>query len=140
MKKLIPVIIAILFAACAESDQQRQERIAAQTLSAARSALQSANYDQARDSIISLRRNTPLAFEARRQAILLLDSIELLAARDSLDALPPSVRQMHISSPTTQDAIDIAKGNLPLVDEYERLLVKVQFYERKLHEDQGHAK
>lgn len=143
MKNLILVITATLIvASCTlfESDQQRQERLAAQTLSAARSALQSANYDQARDSIISLRRNTPLAFEARRQAILLLDSIELLAARDSLEALPPSVRQMHISSPTTQDAIDIAKGNLPLVDEYERLLVKVQFYERKLHEDQGHAK
>lgn len=141
MKHLLLVIIATLCAASCtlfESDQQRQQRIGAEILSSARQALMARNYDEARDSVMSLRKNTPLAFDARKQAILLLDSIELLAARDSLDALPPSVRQLHITTPTTQDAIDIAKGNLPLVDEYERLLVKVQFYERKLLEDQGH--
>lgn len=141
MKHLFLVIIATLCAASCtlfESDQQRQQRIGAEILSSARQALMARNYDEARDSVMSLRKNTPLAFDARKQAILLLDSIELLAARDSLDALPPSVRQLHITTPTTQDAIDIAKGNLPLVDEYERLLVKVQFYERKLLEDQGH--
>lgn len=143
MKNLILVIIASLFVtSCTlfESDQQRQERLGAEKLVAARHALVAGNYDEARDSIMSLRKNTPFAFEARKQAILLLDSIELLAARDSLDALPPSIRQLHITTPTADDAIQIAKGNLPLVDEYERLLVKVQFFERKLLEDQGHAK
>ncbi len=142
--KQINLFLAFLFTLCVtsctlfESDQQRQERLGAETLVAARQALANGNYDEARDSIMSLRKNTPLAFEARKQAILLLDSIELLAARDSLEALPPSVRQLHITTPTTDDAIQIAKGNLPLVDEYERLLVKVQFFERKLLEDQGH--
>lgn len=143
MKNILLVIAASLtLTSCNlfESDQQRQERLAARTLVAARSALMNCSYDEARDSIMSLRKNSPLAFETRKKAILLLDSIELLAARDSLEALPPSVRQLHITTPTTDDAIQIAKGNLPLVDEYERLLVKVQFFERKLLEDQGHAK
>lgn len=143
MKNLILVIITSLcVTSCTlfESDQQRQERLGAEKLVAARYALVAGNYNEARDSIMSLRKNTPLALDARKQAILLLDSIELLAARDSLDALPPSIRQLHITTPTTDDAIQIAKGNLPLVDEYERLLVKVQFFERKLLEDQGHAK
>lgn len=139
---LLLFILSLCVTSCTlfENDQQRQERLGAEKLVAARQALVSGNYDEARDSIMSLRKNTPLAFEARKQAILLLDSIELLAARDSLEALPPSIRQLHITTPTTDDAIQIAKGNLPLVDEYERLLVKVQFFERKLLEDRGHAK
>lgn len=139
---LLGIVVLMLLAGCSlfESDQERQERMGAVILSQAREALYAARYDEARDSIMSLRQHTPLAFDARQQAILLLDSIELMAAKDSLAALPPSVRQMHITTPTTEDAIAIAKGELPLVDEYERLLVKVQFYERKLLEDQRHTK
>lgn len=66
-------------------------------------------YDEARDTILSLRRNYPTAIEARRQAILLLDSIEIAAAADSLRILTG--------------------------EEWERMDVKKQFFERKLQED-----
>ena len=54
-------------------------------LSAARNAYIEHDYTAARDTILSLRKHYPLALEARRQAILLMDSIELMDAQgDSL--------------------------------------------------------
>lgn len=68
-------------------------------------------YDVARDSILSLRRRHPTAIETRSKALLLLDSIEMTAAKDSLGS---------------------ATG-----EEWKRLSVKAQFYERKLLEDKN---
>ena len=54
-------------------------------LNEARAAYFQGNYEAARDSILSLRQNCPLALEARRQAILLMDSVEYqLAEGDTL--------------------------------------------------------
>ena len=51
----------------------------------ARQLYAEARYDAARDTILSLRRRFPMALDARRQAILLMDSIELqLAEGDTL--------------------------------------------------------
>ena len=52
----------------------------AKMLREARALYADGHYDAARDSILSLRQHFPMALEARRQAILLLDSIELAAA------------------------------------------------------------
>ena len=90
-----------------------EEREAQQMLQQARSALRHRLYSEARDSILSLRKKHPTAINARKQGILLLDSIELQAAADSLTK---------------------AEGN-----EWERLDVKRKFYERKLQEDQKRA-
>ena len=107
MKKcLFPIIVAISLASCTkETPEQR----AALMLRDARYALHHHLYNEARDTIFSLRRNCATAIEARRQAILLLDSIEMNAAADSL--------------------------KLVTGEEWERLDVKRQFFERKLQED-----
>ncbi len=97
---------ALLVAACAEKTPEER---AAAMLKEARYALHHHLYNEARDTIFSLRRNCPTAIEARRQAILLLDSIEMNAAADSLK---------------------LVSG-----EEWERLNVKRQFFERKLKED-----
>lgn len=103
---LLPLLAVALLAACTkESPEER----AASLLKDARYALHHHLYDEARDTIMSLRRNCPTAIEARRQAILLLDSIEMNAAADSL--------------------------KLVTGEEWERLNIKKQFYERKLQED-----
>ena len=78
-------------------------------LSEARAALQAKDYNAARDTIMSLRKRFPTAIEARKQGILLLDSVELFAAEDSL-AMADSA-------------------------EWERLDVKAKFFRRKLQED-----
>ncbi len=78
-------------------------------LAQARQHLSQSEYAAAKDTILSLRRQYPTALAARRQAILLLDSIEMMAAADSLQ---------HADS-----------------TEWERLDVKRRFFERKLQED-----
>lgn len=108
MKKHTLLILAAATLLCGCTKQKPEER-AAQMLREARYALHHHLYDEARDTILSLRRNCPTAIEARRQAILLLDSIEMMAATDSL--------------------------KLVTGEEWERLDIKRQFFERKLQED-----
>ena len=102
-------LLLVMLSACASNE----EREAQQMLQQARSALRHRLYSEARDSILSLRKKHPTAINARKQGILLLDSIELQAAADSLTK---------------------AEGN-----EWERLDVKRKFYERKLQEDQNRS-
>ena len=102
-------LLLVMLSACASNE----EREAQQMLQQARSALRHRLYSEARDSILSLRKKHPTAINARKQGILLLDSIELQAAADSLTK---------------------AEGN-----EWERLDVKRKFYELKLQEDQKRA-
>lgn len=102
-------LLLVMLSACASNE----EREAQQMLQQARSALRHRLYSEARDSILSLRKKHPTAINARKQGILLLDSIELQAAADSLTK---------------------AEGN-----EWERLDVKRKFYERELQEDQKRA-
>lgn len=99
----------VMLASCGASEEQ----MAQQMLEQARTALRHKQYSEARDSILSLRQKHPTAINARRQGILLLDSIELQAAADSLTG---------------------AQG-----EDWERLDVKRRFYERKLLEDQKRA-
>ncbi|MBR6141250.1 MAG: hypothetical protein IKQ37_05765 [Bacteroidaceae bacterium] len=106
MKQLIILLAAVLLAACS---QETPDERAARMLRDARYALHHHLWNEARDTILSLRRNCPTAIEARRQAILLLDSIEMNAAADSL--------------------------KLVTGEEWKRLNVKRQFFERKLQED-----
>lgn len=106
MKYFAFLFLTILLAACTEKTPEER---ASKMLREARYALHHHLYNEARDTIFSLRRNCPTAIEARRQAILLLDSIEMNAAADSL--------------------------KLVTGEEWKRLNVKKQFFERKLQED-----
>ena len=101
-------ILSLLLMLCACGGNEANEK-AAQMLSDARFALKYGHYSEARDSVLSLRQKYPTAIEVRKQAILLLDSIEMTAAADSLKN---------------------AQG-----EEWERLHIKQQFFERKLLED-----
>ena len=100
------ILTAAFLLACSEKTPDERAAI---MLKEARYALHHHLYSEARDTILSLRRKCPTAIEARRQAILLLDSIEMNAAADSL--------------------------KLVTGKEWERLDVKRQFFERKLKED-----
>lgn len=113
-KHYIPILLLPLLVSCsgttqAERNRQKAEQEGAELLDRAREALQANDYDRARDCIMSLRHDLPLALDARRRGILLLDSIELAAASDS---------------------VRFVEGKC-----WERLNIKVQFYQRKLQED-----
>lgn len=107
MKHILP-LIAIICASCASSPINPETEASAM-LKKSRLHLQDGRYDAARDSILSMREKYPTALKSRAQGILLLDSIEMLAARDSMGS---------------------ATG-----EEWKRLSIKAQFFERKLQED-----
>lgn len=112
MKKLLFIFaIGLTFTACFSGNEA--EKKGAHSLMMARQHLAEKNYNAARDSILSLRQHNPTALQARAAAILLLDSIEMLAAKDSAQ---------------------YATG-----EDIERLQIKAQFFERKLLEDQAKA-
>ena len=78
--------IIILFAcACAVACTQKKpsaDEMGQMMLTEARAAYERGEYAAARDSIMSLRTNYPTAITARREAILLLDSVEFQLAQD----------------------------------------------------------
>ena len=98
-------ILAATLASCGETTSDK----AAGMLGEARRLLGERQYTAAKDTILSMRKRYPEAIGARRQGILLLDSIEMTAATDSL---------RHATG-----------------EEWERLDVKRRFFERKLMED-----
>lgn len=106
MKYYLPFIVLMLVCACGGVSPEQE---GARMVQEARTALQQKKYDTARDTIMALRKRYPTAIEARKQAILLLDSVEMFAAEDSL---------AHADSA-----------------EWERLDVKAKFFRRKLQED-----
>jgi hypothetical protein len=108
MKKNVLSLLALLLMLCACGSEDANQK-ASRMLSDARFALKYGHYSEARDSILSLRQKYPTAIEVRKQAILLLDSVEMTAAADSMRN---------------------SQG-----DEWERLHIKQQFFERKLLED-----
>jgi len=107
MMKNILSFLALLLLLCACGDDANQK--ASRMLSDARYLLNHGYFAEAKDSILALRQKYPTAIEVRKQAILLLDSIEMAAAADSMQYV---------------------QG-----EEWERLYVKQQFFERKLLED-----
>ena len=83
MKKLFLLIITVLWAACAAEPNPEQQGAA--MLGEARQLYASGQYATARDTILSLRKRFPMALEARKTAILLMDSVEIqLAEGDTL--------------------------------------------------------
>ncbi len=135
MKKFLTIMsVSLCIASCSSSQREVDEREGARVLADARKECKAKHYDAARDSIMSLRKNHPLAMAARKQGILLLDSIELFAACDSLDALNERAQQQYMECLGHPDA-PLKLDSATYVDEHERLEVKVQFFQRKLQED-----
>ena len=101
---ILKVAFAALFlSACASKPDPEME--GQRMLDEARRELSQKNFAAARDTIMMLRLRCPKALYARRQALVLLDSIELLG-------------------------LSRANG-----EEWERLDVKHKFFQRKLQED-----
>lgn len=90
----------------------------------ARQALEEGNYNAARKAIKDLRENFPLALNAREEAILLADSIELFEARQQLEEVDKFINQERMEKKDSLQA------------EYDELCQKVKFYLRKLQYDQ----
>lgn len=137
-------LFCLLAAACS-SEKKDPNREAAPMLESARVLMNGKNYQAAKDSVLSLRKKYPTAFEARRQGILVMDSIELLQARDSL-ALLDSIFQIENRKLEEISRQNNRGQNSPYYDQKNKVFylrqsldemgAKVKFFLRKIEEDQ----
>lgn len=113
MRAVLPLYVLVLgLAACGSQEPEADAQI---YLTEARVMMQVGQYSAARDTIMSLRKNFPTSFKTRAQAILVLDSIEFLAAEDSLS-----------------DSLDDKRAT--------ELRLRADFFRRKLQEDLNRKK
>lgn len=110
----------------------------------ARMLMASKDFAAARDTIYRLRERHPRALETRRAAIVTLDSIELMATRDSLvlfEQQLESVRQVfkdlkpRVNGQTNQLYYDHQRKVWDMEQHYDELCAKVKFYLRKIDID-----
>lgn len=107
----------------AYSERRCQMEDAAQgMLAAARAQLAAARCDSARTLIEQMRKQCYLALTARRQGILLMDSIDMAEARAELVRVDSAI---HAGCDTLGQA------------DFDDACRKVEFYERKLKHDQS---
>ncbi|MBR1732279.1 MAG: hypothetical protein IJ729_00850, partial [Alloprevotella sp.] len=106
--------------------RRSDERQGGLWLAEARSAMGQGDWGTARVRVDSIRLRTPLALDAREDAILLLDSVELLSAQAELTHTD-SLIQAGVRSDSLTRAFETQMG-------------RVKFYHRKLNYDRGNRK
>lgn len=144
MKKIFPITLLCLMAAACSSEKKDPNREAAPMLESARALMADKNYQAAKDSVLSLREKYPTAFDVRRQGILVMDSIELLQAQDSL-ALLDSIFQIENRKLEEISRQNNRGKNSPYYDQKNKVFylrqnmdemgAKVKFFLRKIEED-----
>lgn len=109
------------------SSRRRADEIAGQeALMRARRLLAAHDYEGARATLRAMRRAHPLALTARENGILLMDSIDLVAAREAILQAERSA-----SADTATHTAQRRGNNGQLPELYRRL----RFFERKLQHD-----
>lgn len=122
---------AILFASAAGCKDKNDVEAAGQTcLSDARVALSINDFRKAKSCIDRLRKEYPLALNAREEGILLLDSIDLAEARVQLKESERQANRPNLSN-IERDTLGI---NL------DRAQQKVKFFLKKLEHDKAAIK
>lgn len=86
------ILISLTLFSC-KSKSEKDEEKGMECLKEARAFLASRQYGKARQAIKDLRKLYPLAFEAREEAILTLDSVEIAAASDVSDSASKDAKQ-----------------------------------------------
>lgn len=124
MLAIAAVAVAVL-ASCGKGN--KDEAGGSACLAKARAALAAGDFAGARNEIDSLRTDWPLAFNAREEGILLLDSIEMANAKADLDSE---------ASRIAAKAFDVDSLNFVK----EEAAQKIKFYEKKLEHDKANFK
>lgn len=132
-----------LLTACKET-LESQEAQAHAMLMQARQLLASKDFEAARDTIFRLRERHPRAIETRRAAIVTLDSIELMATRDSLMQFERQLEAARAGFKTLKPRVNGRTNQLyyeqqrrvwDMEQHYDELCAKVKFYVRKIDID-----
>ncbi len=81
------VLLTLASTGCQKEKTPSEDELGMQMLNEARQLLRDGKVDAARDTVLMMRKRHPLAVEARRQAIVTMDSIELQGAINEGDSL-----------------------------------------------------
>ena len=144
MKKIIPFALACLLAGACTSEKKDPNLEAAPMLESARALMFDKKYQAAQDTILAMRKQYPTALEVRRQGILVMDSIELLQAQDSLAVLD-GIFQIENRKLDSISRLNNRGRNSPYYDQKNKVFylrqnmdemgAKVKFFLRKIEED-----
>lgn len=139
-KKMVWAALAAMWlGACASGPDD--ETLASNMLDKAREAMEKKDYAAARDSIQNMRMLYPKAIQARGAGILLLDSVELISAREELKPIGPELEAARAARNELMEKPHYKKD--PLYHEqnrkvfameqlYDSIATKVTFFEKKL--------
>lgn len=144
MKKIIPFALACLLAGACTSEKKDPNLEAAPMLESARALMFDKKYQEATDTILAMRKQYPTALEVRRQGILVMDSIELLQAQDSLAVLD-GIFQIENRKLDSISRLNNRGKNSPYYDQKNKVFylrqnmdemgAKIKFFLRKIEED-----
>lgn len=144
MKNILPLFLLALTGAACSSGETDSEVQAAHMLYEARTLLQQKSYQAARDTLLSMRRTCPTAFKARTAGIVVMDSIELREAQDTLALLDAQLQteqqilnelQNRDNRGRNQAYYDQKKKVFYLQQHVDEICAKVKFYLRKIEID-----
>ena len=123
------LVAAVIVCSCGKGhDKPDYEQQGQRWLALARSSLRDADYSLARVYVDSLRTRCKMALNAREDAIVLLDSINLAEAREQLaeaEFLAQQAGLDYIARDSFETRLD-------------RVQAKVRFFDRKMQYDKAH--
>lgn len=136
---------AAVICACGNKEQNIEEE-ARQMLDTARQQMYAQNYNAAKDTVLSMRKRFPGAFEARTEGIIVMDSIELLEAQDSLAIIDTLLKKEQIILEQLQavknknNLEERSQQNLKVFhirQHFDEMGAKVKFFLRKIEIDKA---
>ncbi len=137
-----------LSAGCKTTEEVAEDSAASAMLTEARELLSNKSYAAARDTILSIRRKHPTALEVRRAAILTLDSVELMATRDSMVRFEDSLNTLkqrfqamkpRVNGRTNEAYYEAQRRIFEMQQHFDELCAKAKFYVRKIDIDRENA-
>lgn len=144
MKYIFSAIALSIVVYSCTGQKQDLETDGNRLIQSARSLMYAAKYHEAKDSILLIRKEHPKAFKSRAIGIIVLDSIELLEAQDSLHVLQERIAAeeslllfLQSENPTrrTQQFYDQRKKVFYLKQKIDETFAKVKFFLRKIEID-----
>lgn len=146
--RMMPVLFSTLMicGSCglSGSKEESPEVQAGRMLDTARTYLGEKKYQDARSAIYAMRKKYPTAFEARARGIIVMDSVELQAARDSLMLMDSVLQAEQVIFTSIEAQSNAMKKDefyeqrakvYRLTQDVDMMSAKVKFYLRKLDVD-----
>lgn len=144
LKYVFITLSTVLLTLACKTTEEASEDNARAMLDQARELLANRHYAAARDTILSLRQLHPTALDTRREAILTLDSVELMETRDSiaryedsLNAVRDNFKKMQprLNGRTNEAYYTEQRRIFDMQNHFDELCAKAKFYIRKIDID-----